>query len=388
MSAAVATGEAPLHALTDRVLDTLRSAGLVVGVAAADPFLETRAELLRRRAAGLHGGMAFTYRDPERATDPSRTVAGARSLVVGALGYLRGGAERPASTAPGRVARYAWTDHYADLTERLALGARVLRASGHVAVVLADQNALVDREAARRAGIGWYGRNANLLLPGRGSWFVLGSIVTDAPLTPSPVARGGCGPCTRCIPACPTGAIVAPGVVDARRCLSWLLQATGPFPREHREALGDRIYGCDDCQEVCPPNRVAAGAAAAAVAAPAVPLTPPAPRAWVDVLELLEDDDDAVLHAARRWYVAERNPRYLRRNALVVLGNTAAPDDARALATLVRCLRHPDPLIRAHAVWAAARLGRADLADGLAATEADPMVRAELEDRAAVRARA
>ena len=388
MSAAVAAGEAPLHALTDRVLDTLRTAGLVVGVAAAAPFLETRAELLRRRAAGLHAGMAFTYRDPERATDPSRTVAGARSLVVGALGYLRAGAQRPASTAPGRVARYAWTDHYADLTERLALGAGVLRASGHAAVVLADQNALVDREAARRAGIGWYGRNANLLLPGRGSWFVLGSIVTDAALTPSPAARGGCGTCTRCMPACPTGAIVAPGVVDARRCLSWLLQATGPFPREHREALGDRIYGCDDCQEVCPPNRVAAVAAPTAVAAPAAPLTPSAPRAWVDVLELLADDDATVLHAARRWYVAERNPRYLRRNALVVLGNTAAPDDARALATLVRCLRHPDPLIRAHAVWAAARLGRADLADGLAATEADPMVRAELEDRAAVRARA
>ncbi len=381
MSAAIATGEASLHALTDQVLDTLRTAGLVVGVATAAPFLETRTELLRRRAAGLHGGMAFTYRDPERATDPSRTVTGARSLVVGALGYLRAGAERPASTAPGRVARYAWTDHYADLTERLALGAGVLRSCGHAAVVLADQNALVDREAARRAGIGWYGRNANLLLPGRGSWFVLGSIVTDAALTPSPAARGGCGPCTRCVPACPTGAIVAPGVVDARRCLSWLLQATGPFPREHREALGDRIYGCDDCQEVCPPNRVAA------VAAPAA-LTPSAPRAWVDVLELLDDDDAAVLHAARRWYVAERNPRYLRRNALVVLGNTAAPDDARALAMLVRCLRHPDPLIRAHAVWAAARLGRADLADGLAATEADPMVRAELEDRASVRARA
>jgi epoxyqueuosine reductase len=277
------------------------------------------------------------------------------------------------------VARYAWADFYAELRQRLGAGACVLRDAGYRAVVVADDNALVDREAASRAGVGWYGRNANLLLPGRGSWYVLGSIVTDAALTASAHAYGGCGRCARCLPACPTGAIIAPGVVDARRCLAWLLQSTGVFPPEFREALGDRIYGCDDCQEVCPPNRTA-GARARAVPAGA--------RATVDVLELLADDDAAVLAAAGRWYVPERRARYLRRNALVVLGNRADPGDEHALAAVRRCLRHADPLVRAHAVWAAARLGRADLADGLDATEADPMVRAELRDRHAVRPRA
>jgi epoxyqueuosine reductase len=357
--------------LTDRVLNALREQGLVAGVAGAERFDGTRRDLEDRKAAGLHGGMAFTYRNPARSTDPGRTLDGARSLVVGALNYLR---DRPAprteAVAPGRVARYAWSDAYGDLTERLRVGAAVLRAEGFHTAVLADQNALVDREAAYRAGLGWYGRNANLLLPGRGSWYVLGSIVTDAALVPSRPSGGGCGTCTRCVPACPTAAIVAPGVVDARRCLSWLLQATGSFPRPFREALGDRIYGCDDCQEACPPNRAAHPAPAS-----------DADRAALDVVELLDEDDDRVIATAGRWYVAQRSARYLRRNALVVLGNVADPSDERALAAVARCLRHPDPLVRAHAVWAAARLGRPDLADRLDATEADPVVRSELLQR-------
>jgi epoxyqueuosine reductase len=359
-----------VRGLTDRVLDALTGVGLVAGVARAERFEGTRRDLEDRKAAGLHGGMAFTYRNPARSTDPGRCLDGARSLVVGALGYLRDRPPPRGAVAPGRVARYAWSDAYAELTERLGAGAAVLRADGFRTVVLADQNALVDREAARRAGLGWYGRNANLLLPGRGSWYVLGTIVTDARLLLSRPSGGGCGSCTRCVPACPTGAIVAPGVVDARRCLSWLLQATGPFPLGFREALGDRIYGCDDCQEVCPPNRAARAAAAAET-----------DRDSIDVVDLLDDDDDRVLARAGRWYVAQRKARYLRRNALVVLGNTADPSDARAMAAVSHALQHPDPLVRAHAVWAAARLGHPELADHLDGTEADPVVRRELLHR-------
>src|SRR4051794_6172119 len=199
--------------------------------------------------------MHFTYGRPERSTDPSRTLPEARALVVGARSYREPGAA-PAPGPSARVARYARADHYAALRASLHSVAERLTDDGWRARVLVDDNALVDREAARRAGIGWYGKSSNLLLPGRGSWFVLGSVVTDAPLVANDApVEDGCGPCTRCMTGCPTGAIVAPGVVDARRCLAWLLQADGPFPVEFRAALGDRIYGCDDCQEVCPPNR-------------------------------------------------------------------------------------------------------------------------------------
>jgi epoxyqueuosine reductase len=377
-------GRPPDEALTRAVLDALAATPLIAsGIAAAEPFLGTRADLLARREAGLNAGMAFTYLRPDRSTDPGRIVAGARSLVVGALDYLRqlphdDGRSRMAT---GRVARYAWSDMYAALTGALGEAAAVLRDAGYRAVVVADDNALVDREAARRAGIGWYGHNANLLIAGHGSWCVLGSVVTDAHLVPSgPVEDYGCGACTRCIDDCPTGAIVAPGVVDARRCLSWLLQAPGTFPTELRVALGDRMYGCDDCQEVCPPNltraRRSPPSAAEADARPAV-----------DLADFLDEDDSAVLRAAGRWYVPQRSARYLRRNALVVLGNVGDPSDPRVIDALRRAIDDEDPIVRGHAVWAAARLGRPELADHLMTTEQDPYVREELDGRGTVAAR-
>jgi epoxyqueuosine reductase len=366
-----------------------RAEGLdAVGIAPAAAFGTTRRHLDDRKAAGLDGGMRFTYLRPERSTDPGTALPDARALVVAARSYRRavapgpddgtttGGDDRPRGAAPvGRVARYAWDDHYGPLKAALTVIARRLKADGWRARVLADDNALVDREAAYRAGLGWYGKNANLLLPGEGSWFVLGSVVTDAPLA-STTERvdDGCGTCTRCIDGCPTGAIVAPGVVDARRCLAWLLQVEGPFPREHRVALGDRLYGCDDCQEVCPPNRrVDRHQVAPAASATAEPT--------VDLLDLLRADDAELLDRHGRWYVPRRQARYLRRNALVVLGNVADGTDPRVADALRAALADDDPIVRAHAVWAVRRLGRDDLlveaGPGLAG-DPDPLVRTEL----------
>jgi len=339
-----------------------------VGVAAAVPFDRARRAIEERKARGLDGGMQFTFRNPARATDPGRLLPGAASLVVGARAYPAELPPRPGSGPYGRVARYATTDRYAPLRRALDAVAAQLRRDGWHTRVLVDDNALVDREAAYRAGLGWYGKSANLLMPGAGSWFLLGSVLTDAPLpaTPAPLADG-CGACRRCLDGCPTGAIVAPGVVDARRCLAWLVQAEGDLPRDHRVALGDRLYGCDECQEVCPPNRRAGEARAAEDTG----------ESWVDLLALLDEGDDALLEHFGRWYVPHREPRYLRRNALVALGNTADPDDARVEARLRHYLGHSDPMLRRHAVWAAGRLGRLDLLANRR-DDSDPGVREEL----------
>lgn len=338
--------------LADRLAAAGRSAGLdAVGVAVVEPFTSTRADLEQRRADGLHGGMQFTYRDPARSTDPAHLLDGARSLVVGARSYRRSATARSDADRPaGRVAAYAWRDHYADLREGLGAVAALLTAEGWRSRVVADDNGLVDREAAVRAGLGWYGKNSTVLLPARGSEFVLGSVVTDAPL---PVTGDrvddGCGPCRRCLDACPTGALVAPGVLDARRCLAWLVQAEGPFPVEHRAALGDRLYGCDDCQDACPVNRRAGTTedtpAAEADAEP-----------WVDLVALLAADDEELLGAHGRWYVPRRDPRYLRRNALVVLGNVARADHTDARVTLHRYRDGDDELLAEHARWALDRV--------------------------------
>jgi epoxyqueuosine reductase len=333
-------------------------AGLVaVGVTGVEPFLETRAVLEERREHGLNATMQFTYRNPTRSTEPAALLSGAASLIVGAWPYPGGDTTSdpiapPSSagvgelTSPmGRVARYATEDHYADLREALARIAAVLESAGHRARIVADDNALVDRAAAHRAGVGWFGRNANILVPGHGSWVLLGAVVTDAPLGHSEPVADGCGSCRRCIDGCPTGAILAPGVVDARRCLAWIVQAAGPIPVEFREALHDRVYGCDDCQEVCPPSRRSPEGNEAVGAG-----------GRVDLLDLLAASDEELINRHGRWYIADRDVRHLRRNALVALGNVAAPEDQRVHDALRDVADGCDELLAEHARWAQWRL--------------------------------
>ncbi len=343
-------------------------AGLcAVGACDAAPFVDVRAELERRRDAGLHGGMQFTFRNPARSTDPDRALPGAASLIVGAYDYQREAPVMPTDVPVARVAAYSWEDHYAVLREALEPIAELLRAGGHRATVIADQNHLVDRAAAHRAGIGWWGKSSNILVPDVGSLVVLGAVLTDAVVEPDhhqPMADA-CGSCTQCLTGCPTGAIIEPGVIDARRCLAWLVQAEGMFPVEYREALGDRIYGCDDCQDVCPPNKIRRRR----------PSPAGADEAWVDVLSVLDADDEHLMARLGRWYIPNRDPDYLRRNALLVLANVADPTPA-VIATVERYLAHPRPLLRAHAVWAARRLG-VPVPDALAADD-DESVRNEV----------
>lgn len=388
------------------------AAGLdAVGVTSAEVLEPARSVLPLRRQAGLAATMQFTYRNPERSTDPARTVTGARSLVVGLLRYGMEQPEPPPTGLVARVARYAHRDYYDDLRKGLAAMADRLDEAGFAARVVADSNALVDRNAAWRAGLGWYAKNTNLLVAGQGSWCVLGAVVTDALLTPAagPVADG-CGSCAACLDGCPTGALVAPGVLDARRCLAWLVQAAEPIPVEHRAAVGDRIYGCDICQEVCPPNKIEARRALSPTVSPPqapvpvvpAPLAPPAPmaddqegkgeaeaqprqdQAWVDVLWILGASDSGILERYGRWYLANRDANVLRRTALVILGNIAHSDDVAVRSLLQRYVNGQSALLRLHAAWAARRLGHHDLVIGLE-NDPDPAVRAEHGRSVAVR---
>ena len=319
-----------------------------LGVAPAAVLDRAREQLQRRKAAGLHAGMGFTYRNPERSTDPSRAVDGARCIIVGARPYrLADEPPKPTDGVYASVARYAWSDHYGPLRVGLREIAHRIRRAGERAVAFADDNSLVDREVAHLGGLGWFGKNANILVPGAGSFFVLGSVVTTADYPVSDPVGDGCGGCRRCLDGCPTAAIVAPGVIDANRCLAWLVQRPGTFPAEFREALDDRLYGCDDCQTVCPPS-VNKG--------PRLTAAGDAPQAWVDVLDLLDAPDAVLLERHGRWYLADRDPRWWRRNALLVVGNTAEPGDPRAVATLERYADGADELLAEHARWALIRL--------------------------------
>ena len=342
-------------------------AGLcAVGFTSADVLEPARSTLRVRKAHGHADSMAFTYKNPERSTDATRTLPSAASLIAGAYDYRRRtdhheltatsgsdvfgslGAEAPF----GVVARYAQRDHYADLRAGLDAMADHLRGLGFRAQVRADDNALVDRNVAWRAGLGWYGKNANLLIGGRGSWIVLGQVITDAELPGSsePI-EDGCGPCQRCLDDCPTQAIVAPGVIDARRCLAWLVQGPGAIPVEFREAVGNRIYGCDDCQDVCPPNIQHERADAETL-----PAAEPDSDKRVDLVWLLSASDSELMERVGRWYIADRDPNVVRRTALVALGNVGQPDSAEVIETLDRYAADPNEILAEHAQWAQRQL--------------------------------
>ena len=302
----------------------------------------------RRRAARRHGLHVPQSRPLDR---PATRGRRAPSIIVAARSYLRRRARAPPPTGrrPGSGATPGSTTT-PRCAPACATSRRRIRRADHRAVAFADDNSIVDREVAHRAGLGWFGKNANLLLPGAGSWFVLGSIVTTAEYPPAAAGRRR----LRNVPALPRRlpdrGDRRPGVIDASRCLSWILQKPGTFPVEFRDALGDRIYGCDDCQDVCPPS-VRLGARHRSTSTP----TTTQPQAWVDVLDLL-DADDEMRSSGTATGTSPIVTRWVRRNALVVLGNVGDPAD-RARAPGARPLPcGPDPILAEHADWAAERL--------------------------------
>ncbi|HYX75603.1 MAG TPA: tRNA epoxyqueuosine(34) reductase QueG [Gaiellaceae bacterium] len=310
----------------------------VVGAAPVAPYTDTERHIRERRERGLFADMRFTMSRPEVSCHPETLLDGARTVVSAALCYWAEGEEPP--PGHGRLPRYTWWDAYAALRERLdELGRRL----GGDYRVLVDENHHVDREAAARSGVGFYGKNTMLITRRFGSWVVLGTLVTTAVLEPTPPLDAGCGSCTLCIDACPTDALDEPGVVDATRCLSYWTQSSAPMPEDVREALGDRVYGCDICQDVCPWNR---GVEKRRAGAP----PPTGAEPHVSLVDWLTADGDELRSRYDRLFVPRNDPRYLRRNALVAVGNGAGEAElARPYADA------GDPLLREQAEWALRR---------------------------------
>ena len=313
----------------------------VVGVARAEAYTETERHIRERRARGLFADMRFTMAQPERSCHPETLLEDARSVVSAALCYWA--PEPPLEPGEGRLARYTWHDRYGQLRERLARLGELL---GGRYRVLVDANQHVDREAAARSGVGFYGKNTMLITRRHGSWVVLGTLVTDVELEPTPPLDADCGSCRLCIDACPTGALDEPGTLDATRCLSYWTQAPAPIPEAYRADVGAQVYGCDICQDVCPWNR---GIERRRDAVPSVDGSEP----HVSLADWLRADAAGLRARYRRLYVPRDDGRWLRRNALVAAGNVGGAPERDAVAPY---LDDDDPMLREHAAWALARM--------------------------------
>jgi len=310
----------------------------VVGVGRAEPYRETERHIRERRAQGLFADMKFTMAQPETSCHPETLLPNARSVVSAALCYYAPEPER--EPGAGRLPRYTWRDAYAELREKLdELGRRL----GGEYRVLVDANQHVDREAAARSGVGFYGKNTMLITRRHGSWVVLGTLVTDIELEPTPPLGLDCGECTLCIDACPTDALATAGTLDATRCLSYWSQAPAPVPLEYREELGAQVYGCDICQDVCPWNRGIEKRRDAAQAG----------EAHVSLVEWLSLDADELSRRYDRLYVPRNDGRWLRRNALIAAGNVGGAAERDAVAAFAD---DEDELLREHARWALEQL--------------------------------
>ena len=370
----------------------------LVRVTSAQEFAEDRAVTLERLRAGLMDGLPwFNEARIQRGADPSALLTGARSIICLGLSYYQHTEGDPKDRRrAGRVALYAWGRDYHKVMKKMMRtyveGLRLRLGSEFVARWYVDDGPMLDRAAANRAGLGWFGKNTNVLTPGHGSWIFLGQVVTDLELGPDPPLKKTCGSCVRCIDACPTGAIVAPYTIDNTRCISYLtIENRGEIPLDLRPQMGDWVFGCDICQEVCPVNRK----------------TGPSPLRWwerdqvssnpdsqndeqrtpykqapaaLDLIELLEMSEAEFRHRFQGTAILRAKRVGLQRNACVALGNLGTTE---AIPALCRVLAHGEPLVRGHAAWALGRIGTPEAKDALeqaSGDEADPWVLKELAD--------
>ena len=298
-------------------------------------------EWLRKGAAGE---MDWMGRGEEKRSDPQKVLAGVRSVIVVALNYFQGESQ---SAKAGRIARYAWgNDYHEIMLEKLEELSAFLIKRGGTQKCYVDTGPILERDHAATAGVGWHGKSTMLIDPQLGTWFFLGEILTTLELPADAEQPPRCGTCTRCITACPTGAITEPHKLDARRCISYLtIELKGAIPLELRPLIGDRIYGCDDCLDACPWNRFASVSREASFAA--------TPATRMPLRDYLALDDLQFRALFRRSPIKRIKRRGFLRNVCVALGNVGDRGD---LPALQRAASDSEPLIAEHAIWAIERI--------------------------------
>ena len=313
----------------------------VVGATPAVPYEDTERHIRERRAGGLFADMKFTMSRPQESCHPESLLPGARTVVSAALCYYADEPERP--EGGGRLPRYTWDDAYTALREKLdELGQRL----GGAYRVLVDANQHVDREGAARSGVGFYGKNTMLITRRHGSWVVIGTLILELELEPTPPLDLDCGSCRLCVDACPTGALDLPGTLDATRCLSYWTQAPASIPEPYRLELGAQVYGCDICQDVCPWNRGVERRRAGSSPGPAA-------EPHISLVDWLQADAAELRLRYDRLFVPRNDGRWLRRNALVAAGNVGGVEERKLV---IDYLEDDDEMLREHAAWALARL--------------------------------
>jgi epoxyqueuosine reductase len=312
-----------------------------IGAAPVASYDDTERHIQERASRGLFADMRFTMARPEVSCHPETLLEGAKTVIAGALCYYRDAPEPEPDE--GALPRYTWRNEYAELRLRLdALGRKL----GGSYRVLVDENDHVDRAAAVRAGVAFYGKNTMAITRRHGSWVVLGIVVTDVEIEVSSALGLDCGECRLCIDACPTGALDEPGTLDSSKCLSYWTQAPAPIPDHYRAELGQMVYGCDICQDVCPWNRRIEKRRRGEEA-------PAGVDGRVSLVDWLDRDGADLVAEYDRLYVPRNDPRWLRRNALVAAGNVGT---AALLPSVRRYADDPDPVLSDAASWALDRI--------------------------------
>ncbi|HMD02996.1 MAG TPA: tRNA epoxyqueuosine(34) reductase QueG [Candidatus Baltobacteraceae bacterium] len=354
----------------------LEAGASAVAIAPARPDERARERMANSFARGDFPTWNFDDAYAARAAAPEALLPGARSVICVAVAYAT---PSPAGRAPlsGRVSNYAWSTDYhgrvRGVLERIAT-ALDARAGRPVTRIVCDTAPLAERAFAERAGLGWVGKHTNLIAPALGSYVFLGEILSTLELEPDAPLRKSCGNCARCVSACPTGALRGDNTIDAGRCISDLTQRTDGIPRALRPLVGDWVWGCDLCQAVCPPTRLASPRVDKAFAAGE------STAAFPQLTALLELRSGEFKRRYARTGMGWRGSAILRRNAAVALGNSLDRSTAPALERALRA--DPHPQVRAHAAWALGRIGSPRALTALRARrsqESAEAVRAEID---------